>query len=613
MARGGPVTVDRADGGIRVRNDFVELSFADGVVAPFPRLIPCEHASFELRIADPVLARVVEQGTAGPDLAYRATYDTFETPNVHVYVRIEAVADARIDLPELPGVVKKPWWRARWNDVGAYSHSVVGAGPVELAPGETVECAFFHVTSGGGEREAAYDLLEARYVSEGEYRHSLVWECEDVWLGPPIFDGCPQRPYDQLIPRPLGLDVLARKRFTWNNEDFSLWRITGKDRYWESGLKKAYALLETQNEHGGWWEGIEFYNLPPHHHHMYDTYIAGLFLLEAHDLTGNDRFLDAAHRAKAFWLSQPPPANGHTEEGPDAWWYRWGGYVNEFGYTDERLVLNTHAGATEFLALLYERTGDDEARAGMERGVNAFKLGLERGIQKGSGQFLYCLSQADPTLERPGDPPYLRLDLVPQIEDVYTIASSYRLMLANRVARDPAITAAVRRALDYWWSGYREGKVYTYRAYAVIAFAVAAGEIDLVYALALPELLKDPDHFTSMQRGLSSFVAPASLVSLTVDAPPFVEPIFLRRRRDEFMFALVNMEYPRHRVRIEVQLPPSASDPAVVLVDPATKDEVPVAVTSENGRVAFEIPELGEFGVACVRLAFTGEPAAGRS
>jgi hypothetical protein len=215
-----------------------------------------------------------------------------------------------------------------------------------------------------------------------------------------------------------------------------------------------------------------------------------------------------------------------------------------------RRETNTHAGATEFLALLYERTGDGEARVGMERGVNAFKLGLERGIQKGNGQFLYCLSQVDPTLERPGDPPYLRLDLVPQIEDVYTVASSYRLMLANRVAGDPAITAAVRRALDYWWSGYREGKVYTYRAYAVIAFAVAAGEIDVVYALALPELLKDPDHFTSMQRGLSSFVAPA-----------------------------------RH-------------------AGPATKDEAALDITTENGRVTLEIPNLGEFGVACVRLAF---------
>jgi len=607
MARGGPVRVDR-DAGIRVTNDFVELAFSDGVVTPFPRLIPGEHESFELRIADPVLARVVEQGNAGPNLAYRATYDIFETPNVHVYLRIEAVADARIDLPELPGVVKKPWWHARWNDVGAYGHAVIGAGPLELARGETVECAYFHTTSDGGVREAAYDPLEARYVPEGEYRHSLLWECEDVWLGPPIFDGCPQRPHDQLIARPLGLDVLARKRFTWSNEDFSLWRVTGKDRYWESGVKKAYALMATQNEHGGWWEGIEFYNLPPHHHHMYDTYIAGLFLLEAYDLTRNGLFLDAAHRAKGFWLSQPPPANGHTEEAPDAWWYRWGGYVNEFGYTDERLVLNTHAGATEFLALLYERTGDGEARTGMERGVNAFKLGLERGIQKANGQFLYCLSQADPTLERPGDPPYLRLDLVPQIEDVYTVASSYRLMLANRVAQEPAIASAVRRALDYWWSGYREGRVYTYRAYAVIAFAVAAGEIDLVYALALPELLKDPDHFTSMQRGLSSFVAPAALAGLSVDTPPFVEPVFLRRREGEFMFALVNLEYPRRRVRVEVELPPSPSDPSAVLVDAATKEEAPVRITSDNRRVTLEIPELGEFGVACVRLAFSEDP-----
>jgi len=221
---------------------------------------------------------------------------------------------------------------------------------------------------------------------------------------------------------------------------------------------------------------------------------------------------------------------------------------------------------------------------------------------------LYCLSQADPTLERPGDPPYLRLDLVPQIEDVYTVASSYRLMLANRVAQEPAIASAVRRALDYWWSGYREGRVYTYRAYAVIAFAVAAGEIDLVYALALPELLKDPDHFPSMQRGLSSFVAPAALAGLSVDTPPFVEPVFLRRREGEFMFALVNLEYPRRRVRVEVELPPSPSDPSAVLVDAATKEEAPVRITSDNRRVTLEIPELGEFGVACVRLAFSEDP-----
>ena len=134
--------------------------------------------------------------------------------------------------------------------------------PVTLMPTDTLEASLFLRVHQDGSEEVQAEAThlhpdEARYVPEGEYLHSLLWETEDVWLGPPITDGCPQRPHDQLIPRPLGLDVLARKRFTWNNEDFSLWQLTGKDRYWESAVKKAHALLKTQNQHGGWFEGIE--------------------------------------------------------------------------------------------------------------------------------------------------------------------------------------------------------------------------------------------------------------------------------------------------------------------------------------------------------------------
>jgi hypothetical protein len=654
----GPVTASAEHDEVVVRNDFFEVafrrpepavSFRDALAfrcLPRAAALVSADEQLEVRIDDTVLVRIVHTGTLGRRLSFRITYDAFQSRNLHVYVRIEAIEDVEVSDLELPRlefeggsfgdstaagrwldlgslglVVTKPPWHARWNDVGCYGHRVLGGAdlrasggslslaapkPLSLRAGDTVESAFFlRPASGSLEAEAEYRHPdELRYVPEGERLHTLLWEAEDVWLGPPIFDGCPQRPYDQLIPRPLGLDVLARKRFTWNNEDFSLWRLTGKDSYWESGIKKAYALLATQNEYGGWFEGIEFYNLPPHHHHMYDTYISSLFLLEAYDLTGFDRFLEAAGRSKRFWLGEPP-ANSHTEEGPNAWWYRWGGYVNEFGYTDERRVLNTHAGATEFFALYFERTGDDEARLAMENGINGFKLGLERGIQKGNGQFLYCLSQVDPTLERPGDPPYLRLDLVPQIEDVYTVASRYRLLMANRIARDPAVTASIRKALDYWWDGYRKGQVYTYRAYAVIAYAVAAGEIDITYALALPELLKQPDHFTSMQRGLSSFVAPAGLPGLPVHVeslgPSFVEPVFVRRTRDEFTFALVNVEYPQQDLRVAVELPEGGVRD-VVEIDPATRAEASREFSVDDGVVRFRVPELGEFGVTAVRL-----------
>jgi hypothetical protein len=656
--RFGPISTNARDKAVVVRNDFLEAAFqrkepavalGGGIVLrclPAAAGLSVSDERLELRIDDPVLARIVHTGSLGPALSFRVTYDVFQTRNLHVYVRLQA--DEHVDLAELelprllfdglplgeaePGerwvdlgalgvAVKKPPWYARWNDVGCYGHRLLGGGRIQVSAqavslavsetvllhaGDTVEAALFVRLAGGLEAEAAYSHPdELRYVPEGERLHTLLWEGEEVWLGPPIFEGCPQRPYDQLIPRPLGLDVLARKRFTWNNEDFSLWQLTGKDSYWESGIKKAYALMATQNQYGGWFEGIEFYNLPPQHHHMYDTYISSLFLLEAYDLTGFDKFLEAAARSKRFWLGDPP-ANSHTEEGPDAWWYRWGGYVNEFGYTDERHVLNTHAGATEFFALYHERTGDEEARVGMQNGINGFKRGLERGIQKGNGQFLYCLSQADPTLERPGDPPYLKLDLVPQIEDVYTVASSYRLMLANRIARDPTVTESIRKALNYWWSGYSKGQVYTYRAYAVIAYGVAAGEIDLVYALALPELLKNPDHFTSMQRGLSSFVAPAGLLGLRVRVevlgPSFIEPVFLRRTSDEFLFALVNVEYPLRHVPIAVELPEGASVRDVVEVDPATRVEGPREFAVADGVVRFAVPELAEFGVTVIRI-----------
>ena len=256
---------------------------------------------------------------------------------MHVHVRLRAEEDVELEALELPALVgvdgeleqtggaswawierggsaltvavKKLPWSAAWNDVGAHDHRVVArsrleagadglaivAGEVALAAGRTIEAALalrvVPADAAGratARAEALYDHPdELRYVPEGEFRHQLVWEVDDLWLGPPIFDGCPQRPYDQLVPRPLGLNVLARKRFTWSNEDFGLWRLTGKQRYLESGVKKAVALLGTQNEHGGWYEGIEFYNLPPRHHHMYDTYISGLFLLDAWDVRGS--------------------------------------------------------------------------------------------------------------------------------------------------------------------------------------------------------------------------------------------------------------------------------------------------------------------------------------
>src|SRR6185503_6494326 len=279
-------------------------------------------------------------------------------------------------------------------------------GPLVAAAGETIEAALFlRAVDETPERlrlEATHeDPREVVYIPRDEWELFQSRQTEDLWLGPPILGGCLNRPSDQLIPRTMGMDILAHRRFSWNNEDLSLWRITGKSIYHDVAVKKAYALLATQNEHGGWFEGVEFYNLPPRHHQHYHSYTAFSFLIDCFDVTGHRPLLDAALRAKDFWFG-PPPANSPTKDAPDAWWYRWGGYVNEAGYTDERHALNTHASVCMIFSLLWTRVKDEEARRGMVNGINAFKLGLAQGLQRQSGEFFYSLSQIDPRYDRPG-------------------------------------------------------------------------------------------------------------------------------------------------------------------------------------------------------------------
>ena len=167
----------------------------------------------------------------------------------------------------------------------------------------------------------------------------------------------------------------------------------------------------------------------------------------------------------------------------------------------------------------------------------------------------------------------------------------------------------MRRALDYWWTQYRAGTVYTYRAYAVIAYAVAAGEIDLRYALALPELLRDPQHFTSIQRGLSSFIHPHGLplVEPRVEGATgkFVEPVFLRRRAGELLFALVNVEQPVAAIPVRVAVPERLAVRSVSVIDPASpRMESRLVEWRPVGEraVCFSVADLQEFAVVAIRV-----------
>lgn len=527
-------------------------------------------------------------------------------------------------------IVQKLPWHARWNDAGCFGHSTLqqshlrvadgataGDGPVVSLMGEagwpldaddTLEAGVLlrpgSPTWAATRHEAVLDgRAERLYCPEEEFNTYLTWEVEDGWMGPHITDGSPYYPADQLIRRVMGLNVLARKRFTWANEDFSLWHITKKDRFWEIAIKKVYGLIQDQSEHGGWYEGIQFYNLPPRHYQGYPTYIGAHSLFEAYDNTGYERFLEAAGRVKKFW-GGTPPANSYSRDADDQVWHRWGGYLFPNGDTDERHVLNTHAMGVLFHAMYYERTGDQEALSLMQQGMHAVvaRLGL---LQQESGRLWYALSQVDPTFERASDPPYIRLNLVPGIEDTYTVAASYRLMVANRVARNPEITAMIRKALLYWWRGYARGETHTYRSYPVICFAVAAGEIDLRFALALPLMMKDRDNLTAIHRGFSPFMKPFSSVTYPVEVrtlgPTGIEPVFVRSNEEEFLFALVNMENPVAQVPIAVRV----GDDGIVdvaEVDPRDGTVTPIAHRVEQGEVTFDVAYLGEFDVRLFSL-----------
>jgi hypothetical protein len=158
----------------------------------------------------------------------------------------------------------------------------------------------------------------------------------------------------------------------------------------------------------------------------------------------------------------------------------------------------------------------------------------------------------------------------------------------------------IRKALLYFWRGYQRGDTHTYRSYPVIAYAVAAGDIDLRFALALPLMMKDRDNLTAIHRGFSPFMKPFGTVTYPVEVrdlgPTGVEPVFIRSNNREFLFALVNIEHPVAGLTIAVQV---GEDPAsdVVEVDPRDGSEQPVTFVRTGAEIGFEVESLAEFDV----------------
>jgi hypothetical protein len=187
------------------------------------------------------------------------------------------------------------------------------------------------------------------------------------------------------------------------------------------------------------------------------------------------------------------------------------------------------------------------------------------------------------------------------------VLSAFRLLVANRVAADDVVAASCARALNYFWLAHDAGTAYTYRSYAVKTMAIAAGELDLRYAFALPKLLADPENWTAIYRGFSAWVAPLGHKGLLVEPPGRpggVETVFLSRDDGAFTFAVVNVGAPRDRLPLEITLDEAAAGSRAALLDPADGHVVAGLESSEHGgRMELEVPALPERSVAVVRLA----------
>ena len=352
-------------------------------------------------------------------------------------------------------VVKKAPWHARWNDVGAYGHRVLASTRLDTGDPRAVRlgrappsrsrparpsrprssCAPAGRRRGAGARGGLRDATEARYVPEGEYAHAQVWEAEDVWLGPPIFDGCPQRPYDQLIPASSASTCSAASASPGTTRTSRCGASPARTATASRGVKKAYALVARRTSTAGGTRASSSTTCRPTTTTCTTRTSAGLFLLEAYDVTGSRRS-SPPPALPALLGDAAPPANGHTEEAPAS------GSTAGAGTSTNSGTPTSGACSTPTLGLhvpgAARRTYGGRGRAVPRARDRRLPLGNRAGRPTRNGQLLYCLSQADPPRAagrsavhqaRPGAANRGRLHH----------GNDYRLLVANRVQRDPAL------------------------------------------------------------------------------------------------------------------------------------------------------------------------------
>ena len=438
----GPVEVERRAPDLLIRNGAFALGLdTDGGatvagsalrLAPGARGLVASPSGLEVTVETATLVRAVATGTLGTAVAYDITWDVHQTRNVHVYVRLRAREDVVLEDLALPALgtdaaaagAGRDRWAAlsiairaarRRREEAAVARELerrrrarprrarrrgAGARRRARAPGSRAPrcCAPARPSrprcSSGPAPTSRRSAHEADVRAPRGALHPRGRAPAHPRLGERRRSGSDRRSSTAArsarptssIPRRAGPRRPRAQALHVEQRGLRLWRLTGKDRYRESGVKKAYALLATQNEHGGWFEGIEFYNLPPRHHHMYDTYIARdvpARRLRRHRASRRSSTPRAA--ARDFWLGSRRPRTATPRRRPAR-----GGTAGAATSTSSATPTSGGCstptrGRRPSSRCSHERTGDEAARGG---------AGGHRGVQAGA-------AARDPARRRP--------------------------------------------------------------------------------------------------------------------------------------------------------------------------------------------------------------------
>ena len=286
-------------------------------------------------------------------------------------------------------------------------------GRIDASPGSSVEASIFFRPIDEPVEELRYqathdDPQELLYIPQAEWEQFLSRQSEDVWLGPPIFGGCINRPADQLIPRSLGMDILHRRRFSWNNEDLSLWRMTEASRSiatLRSRRPTGCSRTRTTTAAGTRVSSSTTSRTasPPalpllHRAHVPDR------LLRRHRATSRFSTPRSAARSSG-WASHPRTATPKTPRTPTG---TAGAATSTTSATRTSATRSTRTRASCLIfSLLWTRLQDEEAKMGLDYGSERIQApGSTRACSARTASTCYMLSQLDPRLELPGDPPY---------------------------------------------------------------------------------------------------------------------------------------------------------------------------------------------------------------